>query len=71
MEDPFKSLVIFEVKNDKHLGILIVTIRDAKDYVIHFFRDHHQPISQHPEQVREAVKKIVLLSGVREMYTST
>lgn len=57
MEGPLTFRVIFEVKNDKHLGILILTIRGAGNNAIYFFREHQQPLSQHPEQVREAVKK--------------
>lgn len=55
-EGPLIFQVIFRVKNDKHLGILILTIRGAENQVIHFFRDHQQPLNQHPEQVQEAMK---------------
>lgn len=57
MESPLIFRVIFEVKNDKNLGILILTIRNQGNRISHFFREHQQPLSQHPEQVREAVKK--------------
>lgn len=62
MEDPFVCRVIFEVKNDKNLGILILTVRNA-DNVTHFFRDNHQSLNQHPEQVREAVKQNLPVVG--------
>ncbi len=56
-EVPVKFCVIFEVRNDKDLGILILTIRSATQNIAHFFKQHQQPIRQHPEQVQEIVRK--------------
>lgn len=57
MEAPITADAIFEVRNDKTDGILVLSIQCALKKIPHFFREHHQPIRQHPEQVQEIVKK--------------
>lgn len=80
MDGPLKANVIFEVRNDKLLGVLVLTIQCANVKVPHFFREHHQPLKQHPEQLQEIVKKkcpsvgykkavnVDVISFVREYY---
>lgn len=36
---------------------MVLTIQCTKTKVPHFFREHHQPLKQHPEQLQEIVKK--------------
>lgn len=57
MERPIKALVVFEVRNDRNLGVLVSTIRCSEKNIVHFFREHHQPVKQHPEQVQEIIRK--------------
>lgn len=50
--------VIFEVRNDKDRGILVLTISlQETSYNVHFFKHHHQPINQHPEQIQRIVRE--------------
>lgn len=57
MDDNVKYLVKFEVRNDKDRGILVLTISlEEMSYNVHFFKYHHQPIDQHPEQIQRIVR---------------
>lgn len=47
--------VLFEIKNDKDRGNLILTVRQNGNDNVWFFKYHHQPISQHPEIVQQIV----------------
>lgn len=50
--------VIFEVRNDKDRGNLVLTIRSQEmSDNVHFFKYHHQPINQHPEQIQRVVRQ--------------
>lgn len=55
-DEKVKADVVFEVRNDKCRGNIVVTIRpkDCKD--VFFFKYHHQPIKQHPEQIQDLVE---------------
>ncbi len=56
MEDNY--LVKIEVRNDKDRGILVLTIcLEEMSYNVHFFKYHHQPIDQHPEQIQRIVRQ--------------
>lgn len=51
-------LVIFEVRNDIDRGILVLTISlEEMSQNVHFFKLHHQPINQHPEQVQRIIRQ--------------
>lgn len=51
------AIVFFEVRNDKDRGNLILTVRPQQiSGNVNFFRYNHQPIDQHPEQMRLIVK---------------
>lgn len=48
---------VFEVRNDKDRGVLVLTIRwEEADFNVHFFKYQHQPIAQHPEQIQSIVR---------------
>lgn len=52
------GLVIFEVRHDIDRGILVLTIRSEEmSHNVHFFKYHHQPIDQHPEQIQDIVRQ--------------
>lgn len=49
-------MVIIEVRNDKDRGNLVMTIRQRGNVNSSFFKYHHQPINQHPEQIQRIVQ---------------
>ncbi len=50
------KMVLFDVKNHKELGILVLSIRETGRDNVFFFKPHQQPLRHHPEQIREIVK---------------
>lgn len=52
------SLTVFEVRNDIDRGNLVLTISlEGMSHNVHFFKHHHQPINQHPEQIQRIVRQ--------------
>lgn len=49
------AAVLFEIRNDKDRGTLILTVRKNGDDTVFFFKYHHQPINQHPEIMQRIV----------------
>lgn len=49
------AVVVLEVRNDKDRGNLVVTITPDQG-AVHFFKYHHQPLGQHPEQIQQLVQ---------------
>lgn len=50
------DIVLFEIRNDKDRGNLILTVRRVDEDNVWFFQYQHQPITQHPENVQEIVR---------------
>lgn len=51
------AFVVFEVINDKDRGNLALTIKPHGLDTLFFFKYHHQPIDQHPEQIQRIVQR--------------
>lgn len=54
---PDTAFVFLEIRNDKDRGNLILTITPEELSAVSFFDYQHQPVSRHPEQIQEIVRK--------------
>lgn len=49
--------IVLQVRNDRELGILILSIRKEENDTVFFFKQHHQILRRHPIEVQEIVKR--------------
>lgn len=49
--------IVLQVRYDKELGILILTIRKEENETTYHFKQHHQVLRRHPIQVQELIKR--------------
>lgn len=49
--------IVLRVRNDRELGILVLTIRKKENHTYYFFKPQYQELRRHPIEVQQIVKR--------------